>query len=110
MTDSDVEEDEFYTLEELEDLGDKSMAYLAGKFKHIRFRNNPRFQRNSNSGSSFRGNSSGNSFRGDGNSRSNMVDRNKFRCFNCNELGHFASECKKPRQARDDKFCYSQYS
>ena len=29
-----------------------------------------------------------------------MVDRSKIRCFNCNELGHFATECKKPRQAK----------
>ena len=31
--------------------------------------------------------------------RSNFVklDKAKIKCFNCSELGHFASECKKPR-------------
>lgn len=34
-------EDEFYTQEELEQLEDKSMAYMAARFKHIKFRKNP---------------------------------------------------------------------
>ena len=31
--------------------------------------------------------------------RNNFVklDKAKIKCFNCSELGHFASECKKPR-------------
>ena len=29
-----------------------------------------------------------------------MIDKSTVRCYNCNELGHFASNCKKPRQAR----------
>ena len=40
--------DDYYTLEELKDMEDKSMAYLAGKFKHIHFKRNPKYQRSSN--------------------------------------------------------------
>ena len=25
------------------------------------------------------------------------------RCFNCDELGHFATECKRPKKAKKDK-------
>lgn len=35
-----------------------------------------------------------------------MIDRNKSWCYNCNELGHFVTECKKHRQARDRKESY----
>ena len=33
-----------------------------------------------------------------------MVDRSKIRCFNCNELGHFATEYKKPRQIKNTSY------
>ena len=39
------DEDDFYTMEELEQLENKTMAYMAGKFKNLRFRRN----RNTNS-------------------------------------------------------------
>ena len=35
-----------------------------------------------------------------------MVDRRKFRRYNCNELGHFSMECKKPKQARNKKVSF----
>ncbi|KAK1379442.1 hypothetical protein POM88_026186 [Heracleum sosnowskyi] len=68
-----VDESDYYTLEELEQMEDKTMAYLAAKFSHIRF---------------------------------NRIPKIKSRCYNCNELGHFATECQKPRQARDRKGVY----
>ena len=101
-------EDDYYTLEELEDMEDKSMAYLASRFKHIKFRRNSKYPRSS--ANKFQKSSySGSSSRSTG-YKSNMVDRGKIRCFNCNELGHFATECKKPRQAKDKKVSYDKKS
>ena len=37
-----------------------------------------------------------------------MVDRSKIRCFNRNEIGHFATECKKPRQFKNTLYDVSQ--
>ncbi|KAL8125549.1 hypothetical protein AgCh_013000 [Apium graveolens] len=31
------------------------------------------------------------------------VDRSKIRCFNCDELGHFAIECSKPKKVKKGK-------
>ena len=40
----DADEEEFYTLEELEDLENQSMAYIARKFSNIRFKKNKAFK------------------------------------------------------------------
>ncbi|KAL6542515.1 hypothetical protein OROMI_024117 [Orobanche minor] len=40
----DADDEDYYTPEELDQLDDKSMAYLAGKFNNIRFRRNPKFK------------------------------------------------------------------
>ena len=37
-----------------------------------------------------------------------MVDRSKIRCINCNEMGHFATKCKKPRQFKNTSYDVSQ--
>ncbi|KAK1403703.1 hypothetical protein POM88_003308 [Heracleum sosnowskyi] len=94
---SDVD---FYSMEELEQLEDESMTMIVKKFGNFRFRRNPnlkfkpRFQRGSSSSS--------NSTRGGYKTRT--VDMSTIRCFNCNELGHFATECKKPRQAKKNSY------
>ncbi|KAK1363912.1 CCHC-type domain-containing protein [Heracleum sosnowskyi] len=100
-----ADESDYYTLEELEQMEDKTMAYLAAKFSHIRFKRNPKYK--------FKGStnifqkskySPGTGFKGG--YTTGMIDRSKSRCYNCNELGHFATECRKPRQARDKKDVY----
>ncbi|KAL8120873.1 hypothetical protein AgCh_017883 [Apium graveolens] len=35
--------------------------------------------------------------------KTGSVDRSKIRCFNCDELGHFATECRKPKKVKKDK-------
>ncbi|KAL8157376.1 hypothetical protein AgCh_002177 [Apium graveolens] len=71
----ELEKDVFYTLEELNKL-DQSMAYLARKFSNIRVKK-PRYFK--------------------------IKGKSKIRCFNCDELGHFATECRKPKKGKKDK-------
>ncbi|XP_063937502.1 uncharacterized protein LOC135147810 [Daucus carota subsp. sativus] len=75
-------DDEFYSMEELDQLEDESLAMFARKFGNMRFRKNP----------SYRFKSSGNKFQKGGSSstskgayKTGMVDRSKFKCFNCDE-------------------------
>ncbi|XP_074327614.1 uncharacterized protein LOC141665528 [Apium graveolens] len=92
---------DYYTTEELQSMKDPTMANLAGMFSNIRFRRKQGFR---GSGSSNRGQrsspSSGSGY------KTWMVDRSKFRCYNCDEVGHFATECRKSQQGKDKDKTY----
>ena len=65
--------DDFYSMEELEQLENKTMAYMAEKFKNLRFRRNPKYK--FRSGSSYSG-SSGLGFKGNrGGSSSRVIQQ-----------------------------------
>ena len=101
VTSTSESDGDFFSLEELEQLEDESMAIIVKKFGHFRFRRNPDFKLKSNynrvQGS---GSSTSNSQRGG--YKTGMVDRGQIRCSNCNEMGHFATECKMQGQMKKD--------
>ena len=83
------------------------MALIVKRFGNFIFRRNPNFKFNSNFNRFQRGGSStSNNSRGGYNA--GMVDRSKICCFNRNEMGHFATECKKPRQLKNTSYDVSQ--
>ena len=83
------------------------MTLIIKRFEKFRFRRNPNFKFKSNVNRFQRGGSSTyNSSRGG--YKTGMVEKSKIRCFNCNEMGHFATECKKPRQFKNNSFDVSQ--
>ena len=93
----------FYSLEELEQLEDESMALIVKRFGKFRFRRNPNFKFKSNVNKFHRGGSSTSNI-SRGGYKTRMVDISKIRCFNCNEMGQFATECKKSRQFNNTSY------
>ncbi|KAL8125050.1 hypothetical protein AgCh_012649 [Apium graveolens] len=85
---------EFYIQEEVEELEDKSMAYMASKFSHVRFSRKPNYKSRGSFGRFQEGSYSLGSS-SSGGYKSSWVDKSKTRCYNYNELGHFVSDCRK---------------
>ena len=85
------EEEEFYTLEELDDLENQSMAYIARKFSNIIFNKNKAF--NLRQYTSTYSNNTGSKALYKGGYNTGSVDSSKIRCWNCNDLGNFVNEC-----------------
>ena len=107
ITSPNQSDGDFYSLEELEQLEDESMALIVKRFGKFRLIRNSNFKFKSNVNRFQRGGSStSNSSRGG--YKNEMVGRSKIHCFNCNDMGHFATECKKPRQFKNTSYDVSQ--
>ncbi|XP_074374207.1 uncharacterized protein LOC141714594 [Apium graveolens] len=98
VDDGNLSEDprDYYTMEELQDMKNPTMANMAAMFGNLRFRRKQAFR---GSGSSNRGQKSPSY--SDSGYKTWMVDRKNVKCFNCGEMGHFATECRRSQQARD---------
>ena len=100
------DEDDFYTLEELDQMENKSYAYMVRRYPNIRIKRNRSFRqrpRNENQGVFNKGKSTYTRSGSGSGYKTGSVDRAKIRCFNCQELGHFSTECKKPKQIKKDE-------
>ncbi|XP_074355324.1 uncharacterized protein LOC141694519 [Apium graveolens] len=86
---------DYYTMEELQDMKDPTMANMVAMFGNLRFRRKQAFR---GSGSSNRGQKSPSY--SDSGYKTRMVDRKNVKCFNCGEMGHFATECRRSQQER----------
>ena len=92
---------DLYSLQELEQLEDECMALIVKRFGNYKFRRNPNIKSNYNK-LQRGGSSSPISTRGG--YKNGTVDGSKICFFNCNDMEHFATECKKPRQIKNASY------
>jgi hypothetical protein len=92
----DVEDEDFYSIEEMESMDNPTMAYMAKRFKNFRFRRDKPYKPQGQS-SRFKGSTSkAVGGIGKGGYKNGLVDKSRFRCYNCNELGHFTNDYRRP--------------
>ena len=77
-----MEESEDLTQEELEEIDDH-LFFLSRRFSKLKFKRNPTFSRPPTT------------FRKDSQSGKGLVDRSKFKCFNCGITSHFSNSVQK---------------
>ena len=107
ITSPNQSDGDFSSLEELEQLENESKALIVKRFGKFKFRRNPNFKFKSNVNKFHRGGSLTSNSSREG-YKTRMVDKSKIRCFNCNEMGNFATECKKPRKFKNTSYDVSQ--
>ena len=77
------------------------MNYISRKFSNIRFKKIKVFKPRQFTGSS--SNKSGSKPAYQSGYKIDTMENSKIIYYNCNDLGHFANECKKPKQFKKDK-------
>ena len=80
----DESEDESVPQENLDDI-DEYLAFMSRKFSKLKFKRNPAMSKSIPN------------YRRDSQQNKPLVDRSKFKCYNCGIAGHFSNECRKPK-------------
>lgn len=83
-----IDENEESSHDEQDDELDEYLAFLSKKFSKLRLKRNPAAARPS---------------RNNYQPNKNLVDRSKFKYFNCGMAEHFANECSKPKAEKKEK-------
>ena len=76
-------EDESMHQEDLDDI-DEYLTFISKRFSKLKFKRNPSMSKSTPS------------YRKDSQQNRYVVDRSKFKCYNCGIVAHFSNEYRKP--------------